>query len=56
MGFYYLVSAVFQPVADKRIIGCLHVMGESMGMLLKLLVSLEILFLLTIAMLAGTLR
>lgn len=56
MGFYYLVSAVFQPVADKRIIGCLHTMGESMGMLLKLLVSLEILFLLTIAMLAGTLR
>lgn len=56
VGFYYLVSAVFQPVADKRIIGCLHVMGESMGMLLKLLVSLEILFLLTIAMLAGTLR
>lgn len=53
--FYQFLAALVQPVADRRMVGCLHTMGESIGMLLKLLVTVEVLFLLTIAILAGSL-
>lgn len=53
--FYQFLAALVQPVADQRMVGCLHTMGESIGLLLKLLVTVEILFLLTIAILAGSL-
>ena len=53
--FYQFAAACVQPVADKRMVGCLHAMGESIGMLLKLLLAVELLFLLTIAILAGSL-
>ena len=53
--FYQIAAACVQPVADKRMAGCLHAMGESIGMLLKLLLAVELLFLLTIAILAGSL-
>lgn len=53
--FYQLAAACVQPVTDKRMVGCLHTMGESIGMLLKLLLSVEVLFLLTVAILAGSL-
>lgn len=53
--FYQLASACVQPVTDKRMVGCLHTMGESIGMLLKLLLAIEVLFLLTVAILAGSL-
>lgn len=53
--FYQLAAACVQPVTDKRMVGCLHTMGESIGILLKLLLAIEILFLLTVAILAGSL-
>lgn len=53
--FYQLAAACVQPVTDKRMVGCLHTMGESIGMLLKLLLAIEVLFLLTVAILAGSL-
>ena len=54
--FYQIAAACIQPIADKRMVNCLHAMGKSIGMLLKLLLTLELLFLLTIAILAGSLR
>jgi len=45
-----------QPVTDKRMVGCIHTMGESLGLLVRLLLTMEILFLLTIAILAGSLQ
>ena len=54
--FYQFLAALVQPVADRRMVGCLHTMGESIGMLLKLLLTVEVLFLLTIAILAGSLE
>lgn len=56
MLFYQLLAAVVQPVTDKRMVGCLHTMGVSIGLLLRLLFTLEIMFTLTIAILAGSLR
>lgn len=53
--FYQFLAAIVQPVTDKRMVGCIHTMGESIGMLLRLLVTVEILFLLTVAILAGSL-
>ncbi|MBS6196121.1 MAG: stage III sporulation protein AE [Clostridiales bacterium] len=53
--FYQVIAALVQPVTDKRMVGCIHTMGESIGMLLKLLMTVEILFLLTVAILAGSL-
>lgn len=53
---YRLMAAVSQPVADKRFVNCLNTMGEGCGMLLKLLINIEVLFILTIAILAGTMR
>lgn len=56
-GFIYKFLAAFaQPVSDKRIVGCLNTMGEGCGLLLKLLFTVEILFILTIAILAGTVK
>ena len=48
--------ALVQPVTDKRMVGCIHTMGESLGLLVRLLLTMEILFLLTIAILAGSLQ
>ncbi len=56
MLFYQLLAAVVQPVTDKRMVGCLHTMGLSIGLLLRLLFTLEVMFTLTIAILAGSLR
>lgn len=54
-GFTYRFLAAFaQPVSDKRMVGALHSMGEGCGLLLKVLITTEVLFLLTIAILAGT--
>lgn len=53
--FYQFIAALVQPVTDKRMVGCIHTMGESIGMLLKLLITVEILFLLTVTILAGSL-
>lgn len=52
---YKLLSAAAQPVSDRRVSGCLNTMGESCGLLLKLFATMELLFILTIAILAATL-
>lgn len=51
---YRFLAAVVQPVSDKRLVEGIHTMGESMGMLLRLLLTVELLFMLTIAILAGS--
>ncbi|MEE1178995.1 MAG: stage III sporulation protein AE [Lachnospiraceae bacterium] len=53
---YQFLAALVQPVTDKRMVGCIHTMGESLGMLVRMLLTMEILFLLTIAILAGSLQ
>lgn len=55
MVYYRLLAALVQPVTDKRMTGCLHTMGSAIGMLLRLLVTVEVLFFITIAVLAGSL-
>lgn len=49
---YRALAAVAQPVSDKRMVGCLTVMGEGCALLLRVLVTGEILFLLTVAIVA----
>lgn len=51
---YRFLAAVTQPVSDKRMTGALQAMGEGCALLLKVLVTTEILFLLTIAILANS--
>lgn len=51
---FRLLAAAAQPVSDKRIVGCLAAAGKGYAMLLRLFLTVEILFLLTIAILAGT--
>ena len=54
-GVAYRVMAAFsQPVCDKRICNCLATVGKGYGLLLKVLLTVEMLFLLTIAILAGS--
>ena len=50
---YKLLAAFTQPVSDKRMVGCLNTMGVGCGLLLKLLLTTEVLFMVTIAILAG---
>ena len=49
---YKLLAALFQPVSDKRMTGCLWAMGEGCRLLLKVLLTVELLLLITIAVLA----
>lgn len=51
---YQFLAAVMQPVTENRLISCVHTMGEAIFLLLRLLLTVEIMFLLTIAILAGT--
>lgn len=54
-GLAYRVLAAFsQPVCDKRICNCLATVGKGYGLLLKVLLTVEVLFLMTIAILAGS--
>ena len=50
---YRLVAAVSQPISEKRFIKALMVMAEGSGMLLRVLITAEILFLLTVAIVAA---
>ena len=50
---YKLAAAVLQPVSDKRMVGCLTTMGEGCSLLLKLLLTTEVLFMVTVAILAA---
>ncbi|MCI5648078.1 MAG: stage III sporulation protein AE [Fusicatenibacter sp.] len=49
-----ILAAISQPISDRRIALCLATVGKGYGLLLKLLLTVEVLFLLTIAILAGT--
>ena len=40
---YRFLSAAVQPVSDKRIVGCLSTMGEGCAMLLRIMLTAEIL-------------
>ena len=49
---YKLLAAVVQTVADKRMTGCLSTMGEGCRLLLRVLLTVELLLLITIAILS----
>lgn len=51
---YKFVAAVVEPVSDKRISSCLYSVGEGCQFLLKAMISVSILFLVTIAVVATT--
>lgn len=47
---YKLVAAVIQPVADKRISGCISGVGEGARLMNKVMVTANVMFLVTIAL------
>ncbi len=51
---YQLVSSVAQPVSDKRMVNCISSMADGSKLLLKITVSIGVLFLITIAIVAAT--
>lgn len=51
---YQLVSAVAQPISDKRMVNCIGSVADGSKMLLKITATIGILFLLTIAVVAST--
>jgi len=56
-GFLYkFLGAIIQPIADSRIVGCLHAIGEGCGLLLKLLFTTQVLFMLTIIILSNSVK
>lgn len=46
---YQVLAAVLQPVTDKRITECISVVGSSMEMLFKIILTSALLFMITIA-------
>ena len=51
---YQLVSAVAQPISDKRMVNCIGSVADGSKMLLKITATIGILFLITIAVVAAT--
>jgi len=51
---YKLIAAVIQPISDKRIVGCVSSVGEGCQMLVKVLFTVGVLFLLTVAVVASS--
>lgn len=49
---YKFLAAVAQPVSDKRMVGCLSTMGEGCALLLRILLTVEVLCMLTFMILA----
>ncbi len=49
---YKFAAALVEPISDKRIVGCVNCIGEGSRMLLKTVMSIGILFLVTIAIVA----
>lgn len=52
--FYQALAVVAEPVSDKRLTCAIGEMGESIGLLVKLLFTVSVIFLLTIAMICVT--
>ena len=48
--FYRLLAAVSQPISDKRMVECIGSMGEGAGLLMKVLLTVGVLFFLSVAM------
>lgn len=48
--FYRLLAAVSQPVSDKRMVECIASVGEGAGLLMKVLLTVGVLFFLSVAM------
>lgn len=51
---YQLVSALVQPISDKRMVDCISGMADGTKMLLRIVFTTGILFLLTVAVVAAT--
>lgn len=51
---YKLSAALIQPVSDKRMVQCLSNIGDGCQLLLRLIFTIAVLFLLTIAIVAAT--
>lgn len=51
---YQFLSAVLQPIADKRMISCVYSMGQCLMLHLRIILTVEVMFLLTIILLVGT--
>lgn len=49
---YKFLAAIVQPVSDARMVGCLNTVGEGCRLLLKVLLTVELLLLITIAILS----
>lgn len=52
--FYRFLAAVSQPISDKRIVGCLGTLGEGCALLLRILISAELLCILTFVILMAS--
>lgn len=48
---YKFLAALVQPISDSRMVGCLATAGEGCRLLLRVLLTVELLFLITIAIL-----
>ena len=51
---YQLLSALIQPISDKRFVNCVSSMADGTKLLLKVMVTTGILFMLTIAVVASS--
>lgn len=52
--FYHVLAVVAEPISDKKIINVIGDMGEGLGLLAKLLFTVGVMFLLTIAIVCVT--
>lgn len=50
--FYKLAAALGEPVSDKRLVGALNTLGQGMGLLLRIFLTVQVLCMITIAILA----
>lgn len=50
---YKLTAAILEPVSDKRMIGCIEAVGDGSRLLMKVIATMGMLFLLTIAIVAA---
>ena len=53
---YKLTGALVQPVADKRVCGCINGVGEGVKLLLKILGTALLMFMISIAMVTASVR
>ncbi len=51
---YRLLSALAQPVSDPRLVGCIGIMGDGCALLLRILLTTQVLCMVTIVILAAT--